>query len=174
MADVTTRTFDDGEAVFRQGDLSGTVYLVQAGAVHITKTMPTGEVIDLGTVGPRGLFGEMALIDSTLRMATATAVGSTRCLVLEAAQVTRQLELLSARTLRVYHDMLSYIRGNLPFDARTAQQQARGETGKDREARALLAELPGVIAAEPELTQTVRAVLTKLGQYVERRLPPAR
>ena len=169
---MTVKQFADGAVVFKQGELSGTVYLVQSGTVRITKTAPDGAVVALGTVGPHGLFGEMALIDSTLRMATATAIGPTACLTMEAAQLTKQLERLSGEALRLYNDMLAYIRGTLPFEARTPQQQARGETDKDREARRLLDDLPSAMAAQKDLPPIMRAVLQVLSQYVQRRLPP--
>jgi CRP-like cAMP-binding protein len=169
--DVAVEAFDDGTVVFKQGDLSGMVYLVLGGAVRITKLTPSGEVATLGTIGENGIFGEMALIDSTRRMATATAVGTTSCLALEAAQLTKQLDHLSGDALQQYHDMLAYIRGTLPFDARTVVDQIRGETDNDRAARRRLAALPGVIADRPDLPAIVRAVLEVLAVYVQRRLP---
>ena len=168
---MAVEAFDDGAVVFKQGDLSGLVYLVLDGAVRITKTTPHGETAVLGTIPQNGLFGEMALIDNTRRMASATAVGTTTCLAVEAAQLHKQLDHLSGEALQHYHDMLAYIRGTLPFEARTTVDQLRGETDADRAARKRLALLPGVIADRPDLPPIVRAVLEVLGTYVQRRLP---
>lgn len=170
---MATKTFDDGAVIFHQGDLSGTVYLVQGGQVRITQRTRTGDMVELGVVGPNGLFGEMALIDNTLRMASATAVGETTCTVIDAAALTKLLEQLTGEALRVYNDMLAYIRGNLPFDARTPEQQARGATDKDREARLLLRQLPAVLERLKDKPVILRAIFSVLGHYVQRRLPPA-
>ena len=169
---MPVEAFDDGDVIFKQGDLSGMVYLVLGGAVRITKLTPSGEVTTLGTIGENGLFGEMALIDSTRRMATATAVGATTCLAVEAAQLSKQLDHLSGDALQHYHDMLAYIRGTLPFEARPTVDQLRGETEGDRAARRRLFMLPMVIADRPDLPPIVRAVLEVLAVYVQRRLPP--
>jgi CRP-like cAMP-binding protein len=172
MAGEAVETFADGAVVFKEGDLSGKVYLVLDGAVRITKQTPHGETAVLGTIPHHGLFGEMALIDNTRRMASATAVGATSCLAVEAAQLHKQLDHLSGEALQHYHAMLAYIRATLPFEARTTVQKLRGETDDDRAARARLAALPGVIAARQDLPPIVRAVLEVLATYVQRRLPP--
>lgn len=170
---MASKTFGSGAVIFKQGDLSGTVYLVQSGQVRITQRTRDGDTVELGLVGPNGLFGEMALIDNTLRMASATAVGETTCTVIDAAALTRLLEQLTGEALRVYNDMLAYIRGNLPFEARSPEQQARGDTDKDREARKLLHQLPAVIRRLEDKPVILRAIFSVLGQYVQRRLPPA-
>lgn len=170
---MTNKTFDGGAVIFHQGDLSGTVYLVQSGHVRITQQTRSGAVVELGIIGPHGLFGEMALIDNTLRMATATAVGETVCTVIDASALTKLLDQLPGEALRVYNDMLSYIRGSVPFDARTPEQQARGDTDKDREARALLRQLPRVIERLHDRPVILRAIFSVLDHYVQRRLPPA-
>jgi CRP-like cAMP-binding protein len=169
---MPVEAFNDGDVIFKQGDLSGLVYLVMGGAVRITKQTPSGEIATLGTVGENALFGEMALIDSTRRMATATAVGATTCLAVEAPQLGKQLEHLSGDALQHYHDMLAYIRSTLPFEARTTVDQIRGESDADRAARRGLFMLPMVIADRPDLPPIVRAVLEVLATYVQRRLPP--
>lgn len=168
---MAVEAFDDGDVVFKQGDLSGMVYLVMGGAVRITKKAPNGHTAVLGTIGEKGIFGEMALIDNTHRMATATAVGATTVLAVEAPQLTKQLDHLSGDALQHYHDMLAYIRSTLPFNDRSLDAQIRGETDADRTARKRLAALPGVIADRPDLPPIVRAVLEVLGTYVQRRLP---
>lgn len=171
MAGEAVETFDDGAVVFKEGDLSGKVYLVLDGAVRITKKTPHGEVAVLGTIPHHGLFGEMALIDNTRRMASASAVGATSCLAVEAGHLHKQLDHLSGDALQHYHDMLAYIRATLPFEARPTVDKLRGETEADRTARTRLALLPRVIADRPDLPPIVRAVLEVLGTYVQRRLP---
>ncbi|MBM3584408.1 MAG: cyclic nucleotide-binding domain-containing protein [Alphaproteobacteria bacterium] len=79
-----------GKDIFREGDPGHNAYLVEAGMVEIWKALGDRRVV-LGHVGPGGVFGEMALIDETPRMATATALGSTTCVVIPDAMLSRKL-----------------------------------------------------------------------------------
>ena len=65
---TTTQTTKAGEMVFAEGDADRYMYLVRKGEVEILKS---GRVVE--TVGPGGMFGEMALIDGSDRSATARA-----------------------------------------------------------------------------------------------------
>jgi CRP/FNR family cyclic AMP-dependent transcriptional regulator len=57
-----------GEVVFSQGDVGDAMYAVLDGAVDISLG---GVAVE--TVGPSGIFGELALVDASPRSATATA-----------------------------------------------------------------------------------------------------
>lgn len=164
--------FEDGAQIFRQGDLSGSVYLVKTGMVRISQITRDGQLIQLGTVGPNSMFGEMALINNTLRMATATAVGHTSCLVADAAQLLKRIQQMPGDAIIMYNDMASYIRGNVPFEARTASQQARGFTPEDLRAKQLLLDLPAFLARHKDTPPVIIAVFNAFGDYIGRRLPP--
>lgn len=62
------RSFKAGETIFSVGDPPLAMYVVKTGEVTIERD---GRVIE--TVGPDGFFGEMALVDSLPRSATAHA-----------------------------------------------------------------------------------------------------
>jgi CRP-like cAMP-binding protein len=64
--------FPAGETIFSEGDEGERLYVVKAGSVTLTSHDET-----LETVGPGGLFGEMAVIDREPR--SATAVAETDC-----------------------------------------------------------------------------------------------
>lgn len=67
-AGAPVKEFKAGEIIFRQGDAATEFYVVQSGKVDIR----LGNRL-LGTVGDRDIFGEMALIDTAPRSATAVA-----------------------------------------------------------------------------------------------------
>ncbi len=67
--------------IFREGDPGNNAYVVQKGCVEIWKT-EGGDKIILGVIGRGGVFGEMALVDSEPRMASATTLEPTICLVI--------------------------------------------------------------------------------------------
>ena len=62
-----------GEAIFDEGDFGDRAYIVEDGIVEISRKVG-GEKMTLGTVEKNGIFGEMALIDESNRIASAVAV----------------------------------------------------------------------------------------------------
>jgi CRP/FNR family cyclic AMP-dependent transcriptional regulator len=67
-----SRAYKAGETVFREGDDGFVMYVVLDGAVKLSVTGRSVEKVVKG-----GVFGEMALIDSSPR--SATAVAATDC-----------------------------------------------------------------------------------------------
>lgn len=61
-------SLEDGEVVFQQGDPGDTLFFVVSGTVKVTR----GQAV-VATLGPKDVFGEMALLDSEPRSATITA-----------------------------------------------------------------------------------------------------
>jgi CRP-like cAMP-binding protein len=66
------RRYEAGETIFREGDDGYAMYVVLDGSVKLSVT---GRGVEKVTKG--GVFGEMALIDSSPR--SATAVAGTEC-----------------------------------------------------------------------------------------------
>jgi CRP-like cAMP-binding protein len=161
-------SFADGDVIFREGDKAGPVYMVERGMVRIARSSERGETI-LGEVGERGIFGEMSLIDSAPRMATATAIGPTLCSVTPVAQMQRKLALLGPDLVAFYGQMIAYIRNTLPYEDR----EATHETAADDAAMVLLERLPGVIALLQHPPPVIVSLLELFATYIERRLPPA-
>lgn len=69
-----SRDFADAEVLFREGEDSRDIHLVERGTVHIGRRTPAGTQI-LDTCGPGALFGEVAYLDGGPRSATAFGVG---------------------------------------------------------------------------------------------------
>ena len=79
--DVFGATYEKEEVIFREGDPGDKMYLIQSGAVEISKVLG-GEETVLAVLGPGEFFGEMALIDPQPRSATGKAVIGSRLLAL--------------------------------------------------------------------------------------------
>jgi CRP-like cAMP-binding protein len=77
----TRRQFRAQERIFEQGDAGEHAFVVDGGLVEIAQVCG-GRSRVLGRIGPGGIFGEMALIDDAPRMARATAVENTVCLLI--------------------------------------------------------------------------------------------
>jgi CRP-like cAMP-binding protein len=67
-----SRYLDEGQVLFRAGDLADAAYVIQEGSFRLLPAKPDGakEII----VGPGTLLGELALLTQTSRPATATAL----------------------------------------------------------------------------------------------------
>lgn len=63
-----TKEFPAGETIFSEGDQGDHMFIVRSGEVDITHG---GTVVD--TIGPKDIFGKMALIVGSSRSATARA-----------------------------------------------------------------------------------------------------
>jgi CRP/FNR family transcriptional regulator len=72
------RTYRPGEVVFVQGDIGRALFILETGKVELTRTGPDGKPVLLYTLKPGEFFGEMALLESLPRSATATAVEPSR------------------------------------------------------------------------------------------------
>ena len=59
--------------IFREGEAGDAAYVVETGSVAIVKTIE-GTAMRLATIGLGGLFGEMAILDGSPRMASARAL----------------------------------------------------------------------------------------------------
>src|SRR5687767_8643211 len=77
------RNCQPGEVLFREGEPGDTMYVIQAGAVRIMKTVK-GEEKTLAILGPGEFFGEMAILNAKPRNATAVAEENAKVLVLGA------------------------------------------------------------------------------------------
>lgn len=62
-------TFAHGDTIIAEGQTGDLMYAVIEGEVDLT--LANGQLVE--TVGPGGLFGEMAVVDKSPRTATATA-----------------------------------------------------------------------------------------------------
>jgi CRP-like cAMP-binding protein len=86
-ANRKTVSFADRGVVFVKGDRGEFAYLVKTGSVEIRSS---GRAMEL--VCPGGLFGEMALIDSGPRSASAVALGTTELIVIDRATFERIIQ----------------------------------------------------------------------------------
>lgn len=72
---IERRVLRDNDVVFREGEPGSNAYILQDGAVVISKVI-NGVEEELAVIGRGGIFGEMALIDDKPRMATARVRGN--------------------------------------------------------------------------------------------------
>ena len=71
LSQFTVEELDAGETVFKQGDIGDRFYVIREGEVSITAAQPDGTEREVATLGPGEYFGEIALLSSVPRTATA-------------------------------------------------------------------------------------------------------
>lgn len=77
-----TKVFKGRQAIFRQGDKGDALYVVLSGRVKIATLSPAGKETVLCFMGPGDVLGEIAVLDSGVRTASAVVIEETRLMVL--------------------------------------------------------------------------------------------
>ena len=99
------QTFAAGETIFTEGTTGREMYVVLVGSVEIRVGKKT-----LDVTGPGGVFGEMALIDSIARSATAIAKDDCTLASVDERQFLRMVERTPTFTLNVMQTLAGRLR----------------------------------------------------------------
>jgi CRP-like cAMP-binding protein len=164
------RTFPKGKVLFKEGEPGLEAFLVEKGKVLILKKGVEAPII-VAALGPGALFGEMAILDGSTRMATAVAGEDTICVVINGQQLTQRMMQLDPDLMRLTMSLMEYVRSTVPFDARAKAGLPPDETANDRQARLMLPR-PEVLESFGIKDPMLKALLNMLCDYTRRRLPP--
>ena len=105
----TQMQYKAGERIFAEGDPSYYCYQIVRGKVDIVLS-PGGRREVIATLGPGEVFGEMGVIDSGPRSATAIAAEDTECVVFGAFDLLDQFEHDPATTIEVMRTLIKRLR----------------------------------------------------------------
>lgn len=103
------RSFPAGSVLFREGEPGGEMYVVQSGAIRLSRKTRTGQKL-LASLGPGEFFGEMAIVSGRPRSATAEAATDVRLLVIDATTfetMVRANAEIAVRLIRKLADRLA-------------------------------------------------------------------
>jgi CRP-like cAMP-binding protein len=98
-----------GERIFAEGDPSYYCYQVITGKVDIV-LLPRGRREVIATLGPGEVFGEMGVIDSGPRSASAFAAEDTSCVVFSAVDLMEQFEADPSKSIKVMKSLVRRLR----------------------------------------------------------------
>jgi MFS family permease len=73
----------NGTVVVRQGDVADRFYFIESGAFAVSQQAPDRGAVELRTLGPGDVFGEIGLLTSVPRTATVTALSDARLFALD-------------------------------------------------------------------------------------------
>ena len=98
------------EIIFRQGEKADTAYLIESGQVEIFYTNKNNLDTHLTILGQGELFGEMALIDSNVRSASARALSDSVLLEIQKEQLLEKINASSSIVQMIVKILMERIR----------------------------------------------------------------
>jgi CRP/FNR family cyclic AMP-dependent transcriptional regulator len=104
-----TRSFKQGETIFREGDPADCMFAVIEGAVEIHLR---GAVVE--RIAPVGVFGEMALLDRQPRSATAVAAADCTIAAIDEKRFLRLVEGTPRFALQIMQLIVERLRRQSP------------------------------------------------------------
>jgi CRP/FNR family transcriptional regulator len=174
------RSYQAGEAVFREGDTGDTCYVVREGSVRVTRRHSDGRVITLAELRPGAIFGELAMFGGETRSASVEALQNTRALAILAGDMRRIMlqhpeiavkmlgglaDRLRAANERIARQSFQTVAGRVA-SALLSQVQARSEDGeaeRDVVIEATQAEIAQLAGASRESASRFLAKLERAG-----------
>jgi CRP/FNR family cyclic AMP-dependent transcriptional regulator len=102
------RDFAVGEVLFREGETGTQMFVIQSGAVRVTKSVGDDEHL-IATLGRGEFVGEMAILNNKARSATATVTEAATCLVIDA----KTLEAMISKNSEIAIRLIKKLAGRL-------------------------------------------------------------
>jgi CRP-like cAMP-binding protein len=104
---VTHKTLSKDQTLFDAGDRDETLYILTQGKVELTKDMGMGKQLNIATLKPGAMIGEMAFIDAEPHSLTATALMDSSFLLINKTDFENFVQ---TQPLLTYHVMRAIIR----------------------------------------------------------------
>jgi CRP-like cAMP-binding protein len=103
------KVYQDGEIIVRQGEVGDCMYVIQEGQVEVVLEKD-GEEVRLAVRGEGEFFGEMAIFEREVRMATVRALGQARVLTIDKKNFLRRIHEDPSLAYRIVQTMSHRIR----------------------------------------------------------------
>ncbi|MBV8682988.1 MAG: cyclic nucleotide-binding domain-containing protein, partial [Caulobacteraceae bacterium] len=91
-SDVAPRSIEPGDVVFHQGDPANSLFVIEAGILEISRSLPEGGTDTIGRIGPGEYIGELGLITKSPRAFTLTSLTHGRALEVSGACLQKLLD----------------------------------------------------------------------------------
>ncbi len=91
MSEELGRVYRDGEDIVKQGEIGDCMYIIQQGMADVIRT-ENGEATVVDTMQSGELFGEMAIVEHTVRSSTVKARGTVRAITIDRKTFLRRIQ----------------------------------------------------------------------------------
>src|SRR3954463_8605981 len=153
------RSYEAGEAVFREGDSGDTCYVVRQGSVRVTRRHSDGRSITLAELRPGAIFGELAMFGGETRSASVEALERTRALAILSGDMRRIMLQHPEIAVNMLEGLADRLRGANERIARQSFQTVAG-----RVASALLAQVKARADGGDERDMVIEATQAEIAQ----------
>ena len=103
------KSYEDGQVITRQGEDGNCMFVIQSGEVEIVREAD-GREVQLAVRGEGEVFGEMAIFERHVRMATVRAKGPVRVLTVDKKSLLRRFQEDPSLAFRMVEMMSGRIR----------------------------------------------------------------
>lgn len=107
------KTFSAGEVIFSEDSDCDGMYIIDKGRVRVFKVLDTpsgSKELELVQLGPKSIFGEMALIDDKKRSASVQAMEETTCTIITKKMVEDQFRDLPGWVVNLIRILVARLR----------------------------------------------------------------
>ncbi|MDD9876025.1 MAG: cyclic nucleotide-binding domain-containing protein [Magnetovibrio sp.] len=129
---IEHKDIDPGRYIFREFESGDMAFIVKSGEVELFMTID-GEQVHLSTVTEGQMFGEMALIDDSPRMAAAKAKGPVKLMAISKPVFDRKIEAMDPFTRNLVGVLADYIRSTVDTFTDYMRQKSRPEPEPETE-----------------------------------------
>ena len=120
---LTTRRFEEGSLIFVEKMEGESLFLIEKGAVSLTKMITEGVEKRLARLGPGESFGELAVIDAGARAVTVRVIEDTDILILSRDGLGRlcreRPDIAVVFLMSLFRRTISLLRQNVPLMAQS-------------------------------------------------------
>jgi CRP-like cAMP-binding protein len=102
--------FKKGDVLFKEGDNSKDLYIIQEGIVRVFRQSDGGQILPLALIHAGGFVGEMSFFDGKPRSATADAITDVRALKLESAKLEKEIKRLPSWVMVMVRGLADRVR----------------------------------------------------------------
>ncbi|MBI2367479.1 MAG: MMPL family transporter, partial [Deltaproteobacteria bacterium] len=107
------RTFMQGQTIVRKGDVGKEMYLIVSGKAAVTHPGPDGKPTPIKILDPGEIFGEMAIVEHTVRAADVVALDNVELLGIDAGALERLRKRFPYTAAKLFLNLSRIISGRL-------------------------------------------------------------
>jgi CRP/FNR family cyclic AMP-dependent transcriptional regulator len=126
MTDALGKTYMPGDIIVTQGDIGDCMYVIQEGEAEVLRD-EDGVPVVVDTMKAGDLFGEMAILEHTVRSATVRARSAVRALTIDRRTFLRRIQEDPSLAMNVLDNMCRRVRH---LDATVAHLRSQLEEGR--------------------------------------------